>query len=97
MYVSRITFQIKSTQTEEFLTTVQSVTKAALDMPGCQTFMILVSPFDSSQYVLYEEWGTVEQADNFKQTRIRNESVAKLAPAMEAAPRMVEFEAQKRT
>ena len=65
-------------------------------MPGCQAFLVLTSPYDSSQYVLYEEWDSAEHADSFKQSSVRNDSVAKLAPAMTAAPDVVEFEAEKK-
>ena len=97
MYISRIVFQVKSDQKEVFEATAQVAAKAALDMSGCQTFMMLASPYESGQYVLYEEWETAEQADSFKQSKVRNESVAKLVPAMAAAPQAVEFEAMRKS
>jgi quinol monooxygenase YgiN len=97
MYLSRIAFQVKGDQVDKFTATVLRTTEAALAMPGCQTFMMLVSPYDRSQYVLYEEWDTVEQADSFKRSDIRNESVAKVASVLKATPKVVEFDAQKRS
>jgi quinol monooxygenase YgiN len=96
MYVSKIAFRIKNDQAKTFEDTVRDVTKMALDMPGCRTFMMLVNPYDSSQYVLYEEWDTAEQADAFKKSKIRNEAVAKVASAMIAAPELTEFEVQRK-
>lgn len=94
MYISRIIFAVKPGSEDAFRATAVNVAELARHMPGCVYFDLFTLASDTSEYMLYEEWESDEQAAVFKASRERNYAVAKLAPTMAAAPVVNEFSAE---
>ncbi|MEE2943764.1 MAG: antibiotic biosynthesis monooxygenase [Pseudomonadota bacterium] len=93
MLIAHVTIQTAAKDLENALDVLLSAAPGVRAMQGCQAYQPFINPQTDGQIMLVQEWETTDSFQNYLASSSFNNSGAKLAPLMTAAPISKRFQA----